>query len=304
MRLIFGCPVYKSFVAVEAGGLVTLGEVNYLWKNAWEAFSVGRALPGVEIKLLHFSPTLLPGKIDDPPPPPLSVAGSHLSGIEHGTMEIKGVNQNTATKIGILCGRRGNEIFVFGRLISLLESRDRQGALCEALEQLLVQLAGPWLMQLFLVARPAGVVGIAVVRLEELWRLVRMGRHSHTASGEELCRDPDVKTLCLKELRKIADKAGFSDAERPRALHLELEPFSLESGLQSPMFQLRRDHLNAKFEATLNALYNGLQSYVANADSPLASPPDPDNELGSLALVRRHRQGKARLSSFPSGEWG
>lgn len=32
------------------------------------------------------------------------------------------------------------------------------------------QVTGPWLMQLLLVAKPQGVVGVAAVRLDEVWR--------------------------------------------------------------------------------------------------------------------------------------
>lgn len=253
MRLLLGCPVLKGFVSVEAGGLVTLGEAPYFADFSAEAFAVGSVLPGVEIELL---PLKLPVESGG-----LNIIGSREAGMELGTMHLLARHDvcNEA-RVGIVCGRRGQELFIFGRLVSLQESHGNQGALCEALEQLLVQVTGPWLMQLVLIARPLGVVGVAAVRLEEVWRLAKWSNIPGASSGEDLCKDPRIVALCLQDLQSHAQRQGFSDAEMPRALHLQAAPFSLEAGLQTPTFQLRRDQLLPRFEAVIEELFAKLES--------------------------------------------
>ena len=111
MRLLLGCPVLKSFISVEAGGMVTLGEAPYAGATG-EAFAVGRELPGVQVQLL---PIRLPEEFE-----PLEVLGSREQHIELGTLLVKGLCTEEA-RIGIVCGRREKELFVYGRLVSLQE---------------------------------------------------------------------------------------------------------------------------------------------------------------------------------------
>jgi len=340
MRLIFGCPVLKGFVAVEGGGLVTLGEAPYFGETAADAFYVGRVLPGVKIELL---PLKLPIEM------PLSILRSDEAGVQHGTLRIRGVMNDSDTRVGLICGRRGRDLFVFGRLVSLEASR-KGPALCEALEQLLVQLSGSWLMQLLLTARRGkGVVGIAAVRIEELHFLMRY--HSlDVRSGDDPCKDPHVREICLWELQRCATAYGFTEAELPRALHLEATPFSFEAGLQTPTFQLRRDQLLPRYATTVEKLFEevddvqtadvsldslsdtdapeepvkkasstGFEGGVTSPGSPLALPP---RHLSDSSLSPRHAQAlwgyirglsfgghpsaptRRDLESFPSGEWG
>merc|ERR1719506_1343536 len=189
MRAMFGCPVYKGLVAVEAGGLITLGEAPYISETPMDAFAVGKELPGVTIDLLPLNKL----------PMPINVCGSRVAGVQHGSMKLRGLN-NCTFRVGLVCGRLNGELLVFGRMVSLEESAYENAALCEGLEQLLVQLSGPWLMQLLLTARPSGIVGIAVIRLEELWQ--RLGwRRIGLSCQEDLCNNPSVRTFCLQELR-------------------------------------------------------------------------------------------------------
>jgi len=250
MRVMLGGPVYKGLVVVEAGGLVTFGEAPYFGSTAAEAFVVGKELPGVRIDLLP---------LDLPKDQRMSVCGSGTDVVEYGTIKVQtereGLNEAPQeNRVGIVCGKnRRGELLAFGRLVSLRASIDGRPALCEALEQLLVQVSAPWLMQLLLHAdENVGVVGIAVVRLEELWK---EWRHLEV---EDLCKDDNVRAFCLGHLQRRAIRHGFAEWERPRALHLEDKPFSLEAGLQTPTFQLRRDLLVPRFRATIDQLYQEL----------------------------------------------
>lgn len=105
-------------------------------------------------------------------------------------------------------------------------------------------------------AKPAGVVGVAAVRLDEIWRLAKFWN----INGQDLCRDRRVILLCLRELQKHANRFGFSEAEKPRALHLRDTPFSLEAGLQTPTFQLRRDQLLPEVDSIIESLYQELDA--------------------------------------------
>eukprot|EP00929_Paragymnodinium_shiwhaense_P035755 TRINITY_DN19275_c0_g1_i1.p1 TRINITY_DN19275_c0_g1~~TRINITY_DN19275_c0_g1_i1.p1 ORF type:complete len:1537 (+),score=317.56 TRINITY_DN19275_c0_g1_i1:102-4712(+) len=260
MRMIFMCPVMKGLVAVEAGGLVTLGEAPYLGgaDATMESFAVGSELNGARLELLPLSL---------PVPQPVSILQSERSGIELGTLRLHGISGGSM-RVGIVCGRRGKHFYCFGRLVSLEESCNGHPALCEALEQLLGQHRSlDWLSQLLLTARPEGLVGIASVREEELSRLVKRIGLAESKRTEELCKDPFVRQYCLEQLQRCADEHGFTAAERPRAVHLQMASFSLKEGLQTPTLQLRRDLLLPHLKPVIDSLFEEIATTTAATET-------------------------------------
>lgn len=80
-------------------------------------------------------------------------------------------------------------------------------------------------------------------------------------SYEELCHDPAVHAVFKKEILKFG-KNGTGEIkgfEIPRAFYLETEPFSLENGLLTATFKLKRNEAVKKYDKVIKDLYRSIQ---------------------------------------------
>lgn len=78
---------------------------------------------------------------------------------------------------------------------------------------------------------------------------------------EELCEDPAIYAQIEKEISKFGKKGSneLKGFEIPKAFWLEKEPFSLENGLLTATFKLKRNEAKKKYEETLKKLYAQLK---------------------------------------------
>ena len=59
-------------------------------------------------------------------------------------------------------------------------------------------------------------------------------------------------TAQVKAASKEAKLAGF---EIPKRLHLEIEPWSVDNGMLTPTFKMKRNDLKKRYQAVLDDLY-------------------------------------------------
>lgn len=84
----------------------------------------------------------------------------------------------------------------------------------------------------------------------------------------ELCADPAIYALINAEIQKFGTRNGGSGElkgfEMPKAIYLESEPFSLDNGLLTATFKLKRNEAKAKYLDIFNRLYRELKSSGSN----------------------------------------
>jgi len=68
-------------------------------------------------------------------------------------------------------------------------------------------------------------------------------------------KDKRVRKGVLKELENIGKKSKFNSYEKVRAVHLELDPFTIENELLTPTLKLKRPQTAKKFRQVLDQLY-------------------------------------------------
>ncbi|EHL03052.1 putative Long chain acyl-CoA synthetase 6, peroxisomal [Glarea lozoyensis 74030] len=78
------------------------------------------------------------------------------------------------------------------------------------------------------------------------------------------CDDPRVKKALLKDLDRIGRKNKFNSWERVKAVHLLIEPFTIENELLTPTLKLKRPQAAKKFRAELDRMYE-----EASAEEPV-----------------------------------
>ena len=79
---------------------------------------------------------------------------------------------------------------------------------------------------------------------------------------EELCDDPAVHAQIKKEIANFG-KSGTDELkgfEIPKAFHLEKEPFSLENGLLTATFKLKRNEAVKKYQTVVDGMYAAIRN--------------------------------------------
>jgi len=85
--------------------------------------------------------------------------------------------------------------------------------------------------------------------------------------ADDLGLDFDIKALCtnnalrmkvLSEIKGLGKKNGLQSFEIPKAFHLEHEPFSVENGLTTPTFKLKRKQLKDHYQKQIDEMYSNM----------------------------------------------
>jgi len=76
---------------------------------------------------------------------------------------------------------------------------------------------------------------------------------------EALCRDAAVKAKLLESLNATGKEGKLKGFEMVRAIHLEPEAFSIENGLLTPTFKLKRPQLLSKYKTEVESMYDAMK---------------------------------------------
>ena len=91
---------------------------------------------------------------------------------------------------------------------------------------------------------------VAVVVPDEEVLVPWAKKNGHPAAGDfaKLCADPAVAQHVLISMTLVGKEAGLKGFEQVRAIHLFPEQFSVENGLFTPTFKLKRPQARARFQ--------------------------------------------------------
>lgn len=101
---------------------------------------------------------------------------------------------------------------------------------------------------------------VAVVVPDEEVLLPWAAKSGHPAGGDfkRLCADPAVAKMVHQSMLAVGEGAGLKGFEQVKAVHLHPELFSVENGLFTPTFKLKRPQARAAFQADIDRMYAGL----------------------------------------------
>lgn len=75
------------------------------------------------------------------------------------------------------------------------------------------------------------------------------------ATLSDICKNQKINAMLMKEIIQAAKKNGLHGFEIPRAIHLDSDQFSVENGLLTPTFKLKRQQARDKYEKQIEAMY-------------------------------------------------
>jgi long-chain acyl-CoA synthetase len=79
-------------------------------------------------------------------------------------------------------------------------------------------------------------------------------------SMDELCKDPAFKKVVVKSLEEHGKANDLKGFECLRSVHLDMTPFSVENGLLTPTFKLKRFEAKKYYKSQIDAMYAEQQS--------------------------------------------
>lgn len=85
----------------------------------------------------------------------------------------------------------------------------------------------------------------------------------------QLCKDPRAKAAVLAEMDAVARDAQLRGFEFAKAVTLVAEPFSVENGLLTPTFKVKRPQAKAYFEKEISNMYAELATMDPTLQKPL-----------------------------------
>ncbi|MES2926088.1 MAG: long-chain fatty acid--CoA ligase [Pseudomonadota bacterium] len=228
-----GLPLIQGYGMTETAPVVS---VNALDDN--DPACVGKALPGVEVRIGENRELQVRG--------PIVMKGYWKR--PEDTAKILSADGwlGTGDQAEIVNGR----IYIKGRIKEIIVTSTGEKIPPGDLE--LALLADPLLEQAFVVGENRPFIAcVAVLKRDEWQRLA--GDLGLSAQDADSLNNPSVHRAVLARIEK--NTASFARYAVPRAVHLTLEPWTIENTFMTPTLKLKRNNLMAHFAEAIEGMY-------------------------------------------------
>lgn len=121
-----------------------------------------------------------------------------------------------------------------------------------------VYARSPFILQTFVYGNSLRAQLVAVVVPDPDYLLPWAGERGLTRDLAELCKNPQVVAAVFKSMQEEGRAAGLKGFEQVAAVRLAPEPFSVENGLMTPTFKIKRPQAQAAFQQAITDMYDAL----------------------------------------------
>lgn len=256
LRICFGCHVLEGYGMTETACLISITPLGDATSG-----HVGAPNPACEVKLADV-PEMGYTNADVPlPRGEICVRGPILF---RGYYKDEGATREAIDEDGWLhtgdigVWVPGGRLKIIDRKKNIFKLAQGEYIAPEKIENVLAR--SPFVLQSFVYGNSlrSQLVSIIVPDPEYLlpWA---SDRGMKTEEGlEGLCRDPRVVAAVLKSVREEGRVAGLKGFEQVAAVTLTPEPFSVDNGLMTPTFKIKRPQAQAAFQEAIAEMYASL----------------------------------------------
>jgi len=122
-----------------------------------------------------------------------------------------------------------------------------------------VYTRSPFIAQIFVYGDSLQAELIAIVVLDPDHVLPWAEAHGLAGhSLEELCAHPDVSAAVFDSMQREAKATKLRGFENVKAIHLEHDPWTVDNGMFTPTFKLKRPRAKEHYQIDIQRLYQGL----------------------------------------------
>ncbi len=228
-----GLPLIQGYGMTETAPVVS---VNALDDN--DPASVGKALPGVEVRIGENRELQVRG--------PIVMKGYWKR--PEDTAKILSADGwlGTGDQAEIVNGR----IYIKGRIKEIIVTSTGEKVPPADLE--LALLADPLLEQAFVVGENRPFIACVAVLKRDEWQRLAADLGLSPQDADSL-NHPSVHRAVLARIEK--NTASFARYAVPRAVHLTLTPWTIENTFMTPTLKLKRNNLMAHFAEAIEGMY-------------------------------------------------
>ena len=228
-----GLPLVQGYGMTETSPVVS---VNTLHDN--DPACVGHALPGVEVRIGDNHELQVRG--------PIVMRGYWKRPEDTAKILSPDGWLGTGDQADIVNGR----IYIKGRIKEIIVTSTGEKIPPGDLE--LALLADPLLEQTFVVGENRPFIACVAVLARDEWQRLASDLGLDPAQPASV-NDPAVQRAVLARIEKST--SSFARYAVPRAVHLALEPWTVENTFMTPTLKLKRNNLAAHFADAIEAMY-------------------------------------------------
>ena len=235
-----GVPLYQGYGLTEASPVVSVNR-----PGANKPASIGKALPGVEVKidvnneLLTRSRCVMRGYWDHPEATSAAIDGAGwLHTGDLARMDEQGY------------------LYVIGRIKDIIVLNNGEKASPGDMESAIG--LDPLFEQVLVVGEGKPCLACVAVLNEEHWQSFCQEQNLDRDGAEALADSRVNRMLLARVADRLRDFPGYAQVRR---LFLTLDPWTVENGLLTPTMKMKRAQLQDKYHDVIEAMYKNLSGY-------------------------------------------
>eukprot|EP00698_Gefionella_okellyi_P023298 TRINITY_DN7917_c0_g1_i1.p1 TRINITY_DN7917_c0_g1~~TRINITY_DN7917_c0_g1_i1.p1 ORF type:complete len:672 (-),score=122.89 TRINITY_DN7917_c0_g1_i1:107-2122(-) len=253
LRVIFGVPVSQGYGLTETAAACTL------------------ALPGDAVSG-HVGPPMVCNEVRLVDVPEMGYTSS--SHPQRGEVCVRGLNvfcgyyRNDEETTKVLLDDRwfhtgdigqwnsNGTLSIIDRKKNIFKLSQGEYIAAEKLEQ--VFASSHFVQQLWIYGNSlqSTIIAIIVPEIDALAAAIgKKGSAADNRFTSDLCALPAARKAILDDITRLGKEAKLGGFEFPKGLHLEPEPWSIENGMLTPTFKLKRAELVKRYKANIDQMY-------------------------------------------------
>ncbi|TMW67697.1 hypothetical protein Poli38472_011317 [Pythium oligandrum] len=254
MAIVFSCDVVEGYGLTETAAGLTIASADMGMHQ-----HIGAPLPNIEVRLEDV-PEM--GYTSDDKPCARGEILCRGPTVFAGYYKDPEMTAEVLEKDGWLhtgdigCWNEDGTLSIIDRKKNIFKLSQGEYVAAEKLEG--IYLKSKYIAQIFVYGDSfqSALVGVAVPDpvVTEVWG-VSQGRSKEDSTVAKLVLDPEFQKEVMTDLVRIGKQEQLRGFEFVKKLYLCADPFSLEQGLTTPTFKLKRPQLKAHFQKELDAMY-------------------------------------------------